>query len=273
MTVVIVTNGNLFSSVALRRVLADDSIAYHVFVTTGLRRPKRRRSAEAARLLRVWGVRYASYKVATYAVPAIGSVLARQPLTVLDYCRKRGIPCDVVRNVNDRDAVSRIERLEPDLLVSYSCPYRIRSQLLSVPRIGSVNVHSSLLPAYAGVCTYIHVLANGETETGVTVHEMVEEFDAGRLLAQERIAITPGMSVAELFARQSDLGGRLLHDVIKRSLTQRALSGTAQDLSQRSYFGEPTKENVRRLRRRGHRLLHPHDYRFLLTGRLLTARL
>lgn len=269
MNVVAVTNGNFFSYVALRQVLrSGDSISWQIFVTTGLRRPEGSRLAEAWRLFRVWGVRYTIYKVATHALPALGSLLIRRPLDVLGLCRERRIPCEVVRDVNDEDVAARIAALEPSLLLSYSCPYRIRPHLLAVPQLGSVNVHSSMLPAYAGVCTYIHVLANGETMTGVTVHEMIEEFDSGRVLAQEPVAITPGMSVAGLFARQSDAAGRLLRDVTDRALAQGGLLGAPQDLSRRSYFSEPTKTDVARLRRRGHRLLRRRDVRALLTGQV-----
>lgn len=254
--VVVVTNGNFFSMLALRQVLEPDG--FHVFVTTGLRRPKGNRLAEAWRLFRVWGLRYTAYKVATYALPAV----SRRPLSVVAVCKERGIPCEVVRNVNDEGVAARIAALQPDLLVSYSCPYRIKAPLLAVPRVGAVNVHSSLLPAYAGVCTYIHVLANGEAQTGVTVHEMVEEFDAGRVLAQEPVAIEPGMSVARLFAIQSVAAGRLLKDVIGR----RSVEGRPQDRSRRSYFGEPTKADVKRLRARGHRLLRLADLRLLTQG-------
>lgn len=267
--VVVVTNGNFFSNIALRQVLAArrEACAWHVLVTTGLRRPKGNRAVEAWRLFSAWGVRYTAYKVATYAVPALGALLTRRPLTVLGTCKELGIPTEVVRNVNAPDVVERVAQLAPVVLVSYSCPYRIRSPLLATATAGSVNVHSSLLPKYAGVCTYVHVLANGESETGVTVHEMVEEFDAGMILAQEPLPIPPRTSVLSLFARQSDLAGRLLGDAIDRIVAAGSVDGQPQDPAQRTYFGEPTKGDVAKLRRRGHRLLRPADIRTLLTGR------
>ena len=269
MNVVVVTNGNFFSYLALRQVLLpSDHISWHVVLTTGLRRPQRSRLSEARRLLAVWGWRYAAYKAATYGLPALASTFTRRPLAVRRLCRERRIPYEVARNVNDGDMAERMRALNPSLLVSYSCPYRLRSHVLAVARLGAVNVHSSLLPAYAGVCTYIHALANGETETGVTIHEMVEEFDAGRVLAQEPVAIVPGMSVARLFAHQSEVAGRLLRRVVEGSLDDGRVSGTPQDLGARTYFGEPTKADVCRLRRRGHRLLAPSDVRLFVTGRV-----
>ncbi|HUP85930.1 MAG TPA: formyltransferase family protein [Acidimicrobiales bacterium] len=269
MKVVLITNGNFFSTLALRQVLHQDKdITWHVFITSGLRRPKGNKAAEAWRLFRVWGPAYTAYKVLTYALPAVGSRVLRRPLDVAAVCQARGIPVTYARNVNDESVALSIAELAPDLLVSYSCPYRIRPHLLATARLGCINVHSSLLPAYAGICTYVHVLACGESETGVTVHEMVEEFDAGRILSQERVLVEPNTSVAALFARQSHIAGRLLREVVEATLARGEMVGTPQDLAKRSYFGEPSRADIRQIRQHGHRLLRSADLRVLLSGRL-----
>ncbi|MFN2507004.1 MAG: methionyl-tRNA formyltransferase [Acidimicrobiales bacterium] len=263
----IVTNGNYFSHIGLRRLLAahPDDIELQVFVTTGLRKTSDNRAKEAFQLLRRWGLRYTAYKVATYALPFAGERLGRRTLTVRTAFEKRGIPCHVVRSVNTPPALEQVRQFAPDLLISFSCPYKIGKELLAIPRIGSMNVHSSLLPAYAGVCTYIHVLADGQPVTGVTVHDMVSRFDAGRILAQEEVPIGPRTSVCSLFARQCDIAGTLLLAAVHESLDAGAIGGTEQDFGQRTYRGEPTRSDVARLRARGHRLLWVRDVRMLLS--------
>jgi methionyl-tRNA formyltransferase len=259
--VTIITNGNYFSRIALQNLLRSqsDDLIVQVFVTTGLRKSSGNRANEAFRLLRLWGARYSLYKIATYVVPALGERIQRRPLFVRAECERLGLQYHVVRNVNSAPATKIIGAFVPDLIVSYSCPYKIGNELLSIPRIGSLNCHSSLLPAYAGVCTYVHVLAEGQTTTGVTVHEMVSRFDAGRILAQEKIPIPDGTSVFELFATQCRVAGQLLPRVVKECLASGSVGGTAQELSERSYRGEPTKDDVSRLRARGHRLLRMKD--------------
>ena len=160
-----------------------------------------------------------------------------------------------------------IRDFAPDLVVSFSCPYKIGDEVLGIPRIGSLNVHSSLLPAYAGVCTYIHVLADGQEVTGVTVHEMVSRFDAGRILAQREVAIQPGASVLSLFLTQCEIAGELLHEAVLRCLDTEAIEGREQDIGARTYRREPTKDDISRLRRRGHRLLRTTDAKALVSGR------
>jgi methionyl-tRNA formyltransferase len=264
--VTIVTNGNYFSHLGLRRLLASDDIELQVFVTTGLRKTSGNRAKEALQLIRRWGLRYAGYKVATYALPFAGEKLGRRTLTVRTACERLGIPCHVIRSVNTPPALELIRNFAPDLVVSFSCPYKIGNELLSIPHIGSMNVHSSLLPAYAGVCTYIHVLADGQSATGITVHEMVSRFDAGRILAQAEVPIEPGSSVFTLFATQCDVAGTLLHRAVCQALEARAIDGSAQDLEKRTYRGEPTKSDVARLRNNGHRLLRPADTGKLFAG-------
>ena len=264
--VTIVTNGNYFSHIGLRRLLAADDVELQVFVTTGLRKTSGNRAKEALELLRKWGFRYTAYKVATYALPFAGEKVARRTLTVRAACERLGIPCHVIRSVNTSPALELIGDFAPDLLVSFSCPYKIGKELLATPRIGSMNVHSSLLPAYAGVCTYIHVLADAQPVTGVTVHEMVSRFDAGRILAQQEVAIGPRTSVFSLFATQCEIAGVLLYDAVRESLDAGAIGGHEQDFGQRTYRGEPTRGDVARLRSNGHRLLRPTDAKWLVAG-------
>jgi hypothetical protein len=266
--VTVVTNGSFFSHIGLRPLLArhGGDLDLQVLVTTGLRRASENRAKQALRLLRRWGVRYAVYKLSVYALPFVAEKLGGRTLTVRAACRRLGIPCHVIRNVNSPPGTTFIRRFAPDLLVSFSCPYKIGDELLAVPRVGSLNVHSSLLPAYAGVCTYVHVLADGQTLTGVTVHEMVSRFDAGKIVAQREVPIEPATSVFSLFAAQCATAGPLLCAAVDQCLEAVVVSGQEQDLQERTYRGEPTKDDISRLRARGHRLLGVREARTLLSG-------
>ncbi len=263
--VTVVTNGNYFSDLALSRLFdrTAERIDYRVVVTSGLRRNRGNRLVEAFQLFRRWGWRYTAYKLATYALPIIAQVTTRSPRFVGASCKRRGIPHVTRKSVNARRVVAEIEAGRPDLIVSYSCPYRIKTPVLDIPRLGSLNVHSSRLPAYAGVCTYIHVLADGIEKTGVTVHEMVERFDAGRIVEQVEIDIEPGLSVFELFSAQCRAAGELLESAIDGIFARDAITGEAQDLARRSYRGEPSAGDVDRLRGNGFRLMTWSDVRSL----------
>jgi hypothetical protein len=266
--VTVVTNGNSFAMLGLEPLLREAGRRWdvQVLVTTGLRKHSGNRAAEVLALARRWGWRYFGYKATTYLLPSAVTALRRRPTDVRSLCAELGLPVTVVRNVNHEPTLSQVGEFAPDLLVSYSCPYRIRSALLGTPRVGSLNVHSSLLPAYAGVCTYVHVLADGVAETGVTVHEMVEEFDAGRVVEQARVPIAGRTSTFALFTAQCRLAGELLLSAVDRCLAAGEIVGCPQDLTQRSYRGEPTAHDVAELRRRGHRLMRAADVRDALAA-------
>ena len=82
--------------------------------------------------------------------------------------------------------------------------------LLSLPRVAAVNLHGSLLPTYRGRAPLNWVLVNGETRTGVTLHHMTVEADAGDIVAQEPIDILPDDTALTLYGRMVKIGVDLL---------------------------------------------------------------
>jgi methionyl-tRNA formyltransferase len=264
--VAVVTNGNYFSNLALSYLLAQtaSSFDYRIYITSGLRRQHGNRLLEMKDLARRWGARYFVYKLAIYVLPIVAQSVLRRPLVVSASARQVGVPVEVVRNINDAAVAARLRAFAPDILLSYSCPYRIGKDVLDIPAVGSLNCHSSLLPRYAGVCTYVHVLADGERSTGVTVHEMVERFDAGRIVEQREVAVAARTSVFALFSQQSRVAGPLLVDALATCVRLRTIPGVPQDTTRRTYRGEPTRADIARLRTRGHRLMRASDVAALL---------
>ncbi len=255
MRIVVLTNGNFFSTVCLKPLLRKHpGWVAAVYVTTGLRKQQGNRVAEAVALARRYGTSYFLYKLLTYAWFDAARVLLRgDGYFVRDLCRRAGIPCQVVRNVNDGQVVCEVQELAPDVIVSVSVPYRVRQPLSSCARVLAVNCHSSLLPAYAGVCTYVWALANNEAVTGFTVHELVERFDAGDIVAQEPIQVAHGASVFSLFYEQVRVGAELLLEAMEAA-KHGTLSRRPQDAAKRTYFGEPDRAAIAGLRAHGFRL-------------------
>lgn len=86
----------------------------------------------------------------------------------------------------------------------------IPENILNMPKLGSINIHYSLLPKYRGASPVESAILNGDTETGVTIQKMKFELDSGSILAQEKVKILPGEKVPELRARLIKIGGTLL---------------------------------------------------------------
>ncbi|MEY3874026.1 MAG: hypothetical protein RL363_747 [Bacteroidota bacterium] len=80
----------------------------------------------------------------------------------------------------------------------------------SMPPMGTLNVHGSLLPQYRGAAPINWAIINGERETGVTTFQLQHAIDTGAILLQDRIAITPNMTAGELHDKMMIVGAYLL---------------------------------------------------------------
>ena len=111
--------------------------------------------------------------------------------SVADAARAHGLPVHMPVSPNTAEFVRLVRGLRPDLFLSVWYRRLLCPELLAIPRLGAVNLHGSLLPRYRGRSALNWVLVNGEKKTGVTLHYMVAEADAGDIIAQEEIEIDP----------------------------------------------------------------------------------
>ncbi len=86
--------------------------------------------------------------------------------------------------------------------------------LLSIPRLGGINLHGSILPAYRGAAPVARAIQNGETESGVTVIRMTPKIDAGGMISIARTAIGPDETAGELEDRLARRGAPLIVEAI-----------------------------------------------------------
>jgi methionyl-tRNA formyltransferase len=117
-------------------------------------------------------------------------------------------------DVNDPESLGQIRALMPDLLVTAAYGQILSADLLTIPRLGGVNLHGSILPSYRGAAPVARAIENGETETGVTVIRMTPKIDAGGIIAIARTAIGPDETAGELEQRLARLGAPLVAEAI-----------------------------------------------------------
>ncbi len=85
--------------------------------------------------------------------------------------------------------VRSISKMKPDFIIVNSYSMKLHPEVLAIPKIASINVHGGLLPEYRGANPIQWAIINAETETGVTIHYMTEEIDAGDIISQKRVPI------------------------------------------------------------------------------------
>ncbi len=112
-----------------------------------------------------------------------------QPTPVKVCAQVHNIPVFQPTKLRDGTALETIRQLEPDLIVVAAYGRILPQEILDYPRLGCVNVHSSLLPKYRGAAPIHWAILNGEQETGVTLMHMALALDAGDIIAQRATPI------------------------------------------------------------------------------------
>jgi UDP-4-amino-4-deoxy-L-arabinose formyltransferase/UDP-glucuronic acid dehydrogenase (UDP-4-keto-hexauronic acid decarboxylating) len=159
--------------------------------------------------------------------------------SVAELAARRGLPVFAPKDPNHPLWVQKIRELAPDVLFSFYYREMLSDELLAVAKKGCFNLHGSLLPAYRGRAPANWAILNGETETGVTLHHIVSRPDAGDIVGQRRVPITPTDDARTLNIKLADAAGELLGQTLPL-----IRAGTApripQDESAASYFGRRT---------------------------------
>jgi methionyl-tRNA formyltransferase len=117
--------------------------------------------------------------------------------------------------IREPEAVERLRRLQPELLVVVAYGQIIPRSVLAIPRLGAINVHASLLPRHRGAAPVAHAILAGDLETGVTIMRMDEQLDHGPILATRATAIAAGEDAIALTSRLAVLGAELLVETLE----------------------------------------------------------
>ncbi len=126
----------------------------------------------------------------------------------------RGIRVEQPENVNAPEGLDLVRSLRPDLLVTAAYGQILSADLLSIPQMGGINLHGSILPRYRGAAPVARAIQNGETETGVTVIRMSPRVDAGGMLSFARTSIDPDETAGDVESRLSQIGTTLVSEAI-----------------------------------------------------------
>ena len=143
-----------------------------------------------------------------------GHKLALCPVKAL--ALERGVPVYQFERLRAPEGIAALAALAPELVVTAAFGQILSRALLEVPRLGTVNVHASLLPAYRGPAPINWCVIEGETVTGVTTMMTDAGVDTGDVLLQQSVDILPGETAAELGLRLAPVGAALLLRTLER---------------------------------------------------------
>jgi methionyl-tRNA formyltransferase len=163
-----------------------------------------------------------------------------QPTPTKTVAMGRGVPVLQPARIKDAGFQQSLAAFNPDLGVVAAYGRILPDALLALPRLGMINVHASILPAYRGAAPVHRSVVAGDTETGVTIMRIASELDAGATFATRRRAIGPDETSTQVEQALAELGADLLVEVVEQIAAGRAVE-TPQDDSRATFAPKLTK--------------------------------
>ena len=155
-----------------------------------------------------------------------------------------GLPVQQPPKIRESAAIDALRAVQPDLIVVVAYGQILPKSVLEIPRLGCINVHTSLLPRWRGAAPIQYAILHGDRETGVTTMYMDEHMDTGDIILQRAQLIHADDTSATLHDRLAKLGAGLLVETVELITEGRALRAK-QDESKATYAKKLTKEDGR----------------------------
>ena len=154
--------------------------------------------------------------------------------------QRAGIQVLQPARIRDEMFLQAVRELTLDLAVVAAYGKILPDQLLAIPRLGMINVHASLLPAYRGAAPVHRAVIDGRTETGVTIMRVARELDAGPMFARAATAIGMDETSAAVEQRLAAIGADLLLQVVEQ-IAEGSAREEPQDEARATYAHKLTK--------------------------------
>lgn len=157
-----------------------------------------------------------------YTVPLVvttpdrakGRGLRLTPSAVKQAALDHGIPVLTPERLKDIEVAEAIRRANPDIICVVA--FRILPEsVFTIPRLGSFNLHGSLLPKYRGAAPINWAIINGETQTGVTTFFLKQKVDTGNIIVRREIPISPQMTAGQLHDTMMHVGAAAVVDTLR----------------------------------------------------------
>ena len=182
--------------------------------------------------------------VGVYTQPDKPAGRGRKPAAppVKQFAQERGLRVLQPTSLRPKEVEAEMSSLGPEVLVVAAYGRIIPSNILSVPPLGSLNVHPSILPRYRGPSPVSSAILSGETVTGVTIMVIGAGVDSGPVLGHRETPVGPTETAEELTTRLFEMGASLLVEVLPVWAEGR-IQARPQDESQATLTRRLTKED------------------------------
>ena len=171
-----------------------------------------------------------------------GRGLKLQPSGIKRLALELGLPVFQPERIKNEDAQARIRQAGADVMVVVAYGQILPASLLDAPRLGTLNVHASLLPRHRGAAPIEWSILSGDIETGVTIMKMDAGVDTGPILAQARVPLAPDATAGPLEGELASLGARLMVQTLD-DFARGAITPVTQSAEGATYAPRLTSED------------------------------
>ena len=152
-----------------------------------------------------------------------------------------GIPVLQPLKIKEKGAVEELRKYPADIFVVAAFGQLLSEEILNMPRLGCINIHASLLPAYRGAAPIQWCVINGEEKTGVTIMQMAKGMDTGDILLQKEVVLDEKETGGSLFDRLMETGAELIVEALPK-IEAGELIPVVQKEELATYAGKITKD-------------------------------
>lgn len=165
-----------------------------------------------------------------------------------------GIPVLHAATMNDPEMISWVKRNQIDLIINLRTRCIYRSEILSAPRLGCINVHHGILPKFRGTFCDLYAMADGR-RSGFTIHQMNEKIDAGQILLAKEVSQEGAKDYVAYLAQTSKVEGvelsRLIHEIANRDSVCDEATSIRNSCEKPVYTKNPNWGKIREFKRGG----------------------
>ncbi len=168
-----------------------------------------------------------------------GMHMTESPVSI--WAKEHNIECIKPENL-DESFIEEFKKYNFDLSIVIAYGKILKEDLIKAPKLGTVNIHYSLLPKYRGASPVEEALLNGDEVTGVCIQQMEYRLDSGPIIAKQKVEIDKDELKSDLLKKLTKIGGELLRDKLE-DIFNKNIVVEAQDESGASYCTKINKED------------------------------
>jgi len=163
------------------------------------------------------------------------------PNTIQSLAYNNSIPILSFNNQSSR-LEAQLAAIKPDLIISSCFSLRISLSILSLARLGAINIHPSLLPRYRGPDPLFWQYRNGVDKFAITLHQITEEFDAGDIIMQKEVKLVDGLTINDATQQLANLAAELIIKSLYK-IEEKIISREKQNQDLATYQSFPGKDD------------------------------